>query len=279
MKATRTFDGSRPSRAFTLIELLVVIAIIAILAAMLLPALSRAKGAARLAKCKSNLHQLGLAHSMYVSDYGFYPGNMHPGRVSFPGYVPEGEPVEWVAALRPYIRGERNSGWNQGVYDCPGLTVEMPPLGPLLGPSYLDLEMLDDYGYNRFGAGFAWGLGPIPSGSPSVPARRVRESQVLVPADMVAIGDAYCEGTAGLDYGLTQMIGYQWGDEATKERARRSTRARHNTKFNVLFCDGHVEAFRPSKLFGQNDAAMSRFNTDHKSHRENVGNAWPVVTD
>ena len=59
---------SAPARAFTLVELLVVIAIIALLAALLLPAMSRAKESARAAVCLSNLHQVGVALQIYVSE-------------------------------------------------------------------------------------------------------------------------------------------------------------------------------------------------------------------
>ncbi len=113
---------SRPAAGFTLIELLVVIAIIAILAAMLMPALAKARQSALKSQCTSNLKQWGVAVNMYANDFQNYLPDATDASSSDPVWVGPNIANTFLASyVYRNVRGSTTTGTrnvNDVIY-CP----------------------------------------------------------------------------------------------------------------------------------------------------------------
>lgn len=274
-----------------------VIAIIASLASLLLPALSRAKESAHSAVCKSNLRQWGMGLTMYVDDFRVYP----PSRMNDSGESGHEGEGWWHERLERYV-GAKWQRWSARPW-------EPMPQGVDVCPSYARLRGLmagrvaGSYGYNWTGvAGLPkreLGLGGVvlrddwsDTGILPENLRLIRESEVVAPSEMIAVGDAKIAAPADwtdwkivggpeLDLGpsyieeicIVLQIG-QWSQmahelEGTFARGADYLRRRHHGRWNVAFCDGHVENFTIGGLFDVRvDQILQRWNRDNRPHRE-----------
>jgi prepilin-type N-terminal cleavage/methylation domain-containing protein/prepilin-type processing-associated H-X9-DG protein len=245
-----SLSGRGTRRGFTLIELLVVIAVIAILAALLLPALTSAKKAAVFTKCKSNLRQLGMALTMYVSDFSAYP--------------PADGRIPWQDLLQPYSSGKsgRLTWFTDPLFACPSSTYGL------------------SYGYNDTGtAAFPpgglrfrrdLGLGGSTSEEDIFTRTPLRETQVALPSDMIAFGDPGVRDRNGHIISVDETIGFALGILSSSPEMETFligvTKKRHDSKANMSFCDGHVEGLKFIRLYG--DEQLQRWNNDNRPHRD-----------
>ena len=239
----------RGGQAFTLIELLVVIAIIAILAAMLLPALAKAKSKAYSASCINNLKQLELGWTMYADENADrFPPNVSRNERNLAG--------SWVLGNTQFDADATNvtAGVlyprvsSSLVYHCPADRSTI-----LNTPSVLRLRSYSVSGW--LGADIV-DLGIVWPDTPPEPQYKTRLSQVVKPAEVFSFIDEQEQSINDGVFTIGQLVILNSWLNLPADR--------HDQGANIGFLDGHAEhhRWRAAKIYRPPPAAATGADLD-----------------